>query len=143
MFFFLQRRETRLNLSKPTPPAYFFGVKLMSVGVVNFGQVQKVRFVGVKIFRSCSNQFSVMLIRSSQLASKIVVHLCKFVQACHTLSSFYRFPRKGIQHKHTFFCFSVSIKSIPKGKGQRRAFVRWTSHSHVLLLLNMIEAVMI
>ena len=29
------------NLSKPTPPAYFFGVKLMFIGVMNFGQNQK------------------------------------------------------------------------------------------------------
>ena len=41
--------------AKPTAPAYFFGVKLMFVGVVNFGQVQKIRFVGVNIFWSCSN----------------------------------------------------------------------------------------
>ena len=43
------------DLSKPTAPAYFFGAKLMFVGVVNFGQVQKIRFVGMKIFWSCSN----------------------------------------------------------------------------------------
>ena len=29
------------NLSKPTAPAYFSGVKLMFVGVMNFGQIKK------------------------------------------------------------------------------------------------------
>ena len=52
------------DLSKLIVPAYFFGVKLMFVGVVNFGQVQKIRFVGVNIFRSYSNQFSVIFIWS-------------------------------------------------------------------------------
>ena len=66
------------DLSKPTAPAYFFGVKLMFVGVMNFGQIQKIRFVVVnifwsysnnkahrcEIFRSYSNQFSFILIRS-------------------------------------------------------------------------------
>ena len=48
----------------------FFGVKLMLVvGVMKFGQIQKVRFVVVKIFRSYSNQFSVILIWSSWLTS--------------------------------------------------------------------------
>ena len=42
------------DLSKPTATAYFFGIKLMFVGVMNFGEVQKIRFVGVKNFRSCS-----------------------------------------------------------------------------------------
>ena len=37
--------EPRLgDLSKPTEPTYFFGVKLILVGVVNFGQNQKIRF---------------------------------------------------------------------------------------------------
>ena len=67
------------QLSKPTPPAYFLGVKLMFVGVMNFGQIKKIRFVVVNIFRSYSinkvrrceifwsysNQFLVILIRSS------------------------------------------------------------------------------
>ena len=43
------------DLSKPTAPAYFFGVKLMFVDIVNFGQIQQIKFVGVKNFRSCSN----------------------------------------------------------------------------------------
>ena len=43
------------DLSKLNAPAYFFGVMLMFVGVVNFGQVQKIRFVGGKNFRPCSN----------------------------------------------------------------------------------------
>ena len=57
------------DLSKPTSPAYFLGVKLMFVSVMNFGQIQKIRFVVVKIFWSNSNQFSVILIGSSELAS--------------------------------------------------------------------------
>ena len=40
------------DLSKPTASAYSFGVKLIFVGVVNFGQVQKIRFVDVKNFGS-------------------------------------------------------------------------------------------
>ena len=61
------------DLSKPTAPAYFFGVKLMFVGVVlmfvgvmNFGQVQKIRFF-MKIFWSNSYQFLAILVRSSKL----------------------------------------------------------------------------
>ena len=42
------------DLPKPTTPAYFFVVKVMFIGVMNFGQIQKLRFVGVKIFWSCS-----------------------------------------------------------------------------------------
>ena len=38
------------DLSKPTAPANFFGVKLMFVGVVNFSHVPTLRFIGVKIF---------------------------------------------------------------------------------------------
>ena len=38
------------DLSKPTAPAYFPGIKLMFVGVMNFGHVSTIRFVGVKIF---------------------------------------------------------------------------------------------
>ena len=57
------------DLSKLTTPANFFVGKLMLVGVMNFGQIQKVRFVIVKIFWSYSNQFLVILIRSSSLAS--------------------------------------------------------------------------
>ena len=64
------------DLSKPTAPAYFLGVKLMFVGVmlmfvgvVNFSQVQKIRFFVVKIFGSNSNQLLVILIRSCELAS--------------------------------------------------------------------------
>ena len=41
------------DLSKLTAPAYFFGVKLMFVGVVNLSQNQKIRFVGVTNFWSC------------------------------------------------------------------------------------------
>ena len=42
---------------------------VMFVGVMNFGQVQKIRFFVVKIFWSNSNKFLVILIRSSKLAS--------------------------------------------------------------------------
>ena len=43
----------------------YFGVKLMFVGAMNFGQIQKIRFIVVKIFWSYSNQFLVILIWSS------------------------------------------------------------------------------
>ena len=46
-------------------PAYFWGVKLMFVGVMNFGQYQKIRLVVVKVLGSYSNQFLVILILSS------------------------------------------------------------------------------
>ena len=59
------------DLSKLTVPEYFLGVKLMFVSVMNFDQVQKIKFVLVKNFWSNSNQFSVILIRSSELASII------------------------------------------------------------------------
>ena len=52
------------DLSKPTTPAYFFGVKLMFVGFVNFGPIQKIRFVGVINFRSCYNPIFGHLCRS-------------------------------------------------------------------------------
>ena len=55
------------DLSKPTARAYFWGVKLMLICVANFGKIKRIRFVVVKIF--CSNQFSVILIQSSKLAS--------------------------------------------------------------------------
>ena len=58
------------GLSKLTAPAYFLGVKLMFVGVANFGQIQKIRFVVVKICWLYSNEFLVILIRSSKLASE-------------------------------------------------------------------------
>ena len=47
----------------------FVGVMVMFVGVMNFGQVQKIRFVIVKIFWCHSNQFLVILNWSSELAS--------------------------------------------------------------------------
>ena len=43
--------------------------KLMFVGVMSFGQDQKIMFVVVKKFQSNSNQFLVILIWSSELAS--------------------------------------------------------------------------
>ena len=67
------------DLSMSTALAYFLEVKLMFVGVMNFGQIQKIRFVVVNIFWLCSinkvhrceifqsynNQFLVILIQSS------------------------------------------------------------------------------
>ena len=53
--------------SKPTAPAYFYGVKLMFVGVKNFGQIQKIGFVVVKNFWTNSNHFLVIMIWSSLL----------------------------------------------------------------------------
>ena len=50
----------------------FFGVNLMFVGVMNFSQVQKIRFNVVNVFWSNFNQFLVILIRSSELASFIM-----------------------------------------------------------------------
>ena len=38
------------DLSKLTALAYFFGVKLMFVGVMKFGNIQIIRFVIVKFF---------------------------------------------------------------------------------------------
>ena len=49
----------------------FVCVMLMFVSVMNFGQVQKIRFVVVEIFWLNSNQFLVILIRSSELASLV------------------------------------------------------------------------
>ena len=40
------------DLSKLTASAYFWGVKLMLVCVMNFGQVKKIRFFVVKIFQT-------------------------------------------------------------------------------------------
>ena len=40
------------DLSKPTAPAYFFGAELMLVGAMNFGRIQKIKFIVVKIFWS-------------------------------------------------------------------------------------------
>ena len=50
------------DLSKPTAPAYFLGVKLMFVGVMNFGQVQKIRFVMVNFFGHVRTLASVIFI---------------------------------------------------------------------------------
>ena len=50
------------DLSKPTAPAYLFGVKLMFIGGVNFGQVKKIRFVGVNIFQYVLTLISVIFI---------------------------------------------------------------------------------
>ena len=57
------------DLSKLTPPAYFWGIKLMFVGVMNFSHVPTLRFVIVKCFRSKSNPNLVILNRSCELAS--------------------------------------------------------------------------
>ena len=69
--FFLRKSKARLgDLSKLTAPAYFWGVKLMFVGDVNFSHVPTLRFVGVNIFWSYSNQNSIILIRSCELATR-------------------------------------------------------------------------
>ena len=57
------------DLSKLTAPAYFWGVKLMFVGVVNFGHVPTLRFISVRIFWSKFNQNLVILIRSCEHVS--------------------------------------------------------------------------
>ena len=56
------------DLFKPTAPAYFWGVKLIFVGVVNFGHVQLLRFVVLKIFGHVLTLILVVLIQSSNLA---------------------------------------------------------------------------
>ena len=43
------------DLSKLTAPAFFGGVKLMFVGVMNFSQIQRIMFVIVNINQSYSN----------------------------------------------------------------------------------------
>ena len=50
------------DLSKLIVPAYFFGVKLMFVGVVNFGQVQKKGSSVWKIFGHILTLISVIFI---------------------------------------------------------------------------------
>ena len=75
------------DLSKLTAPAYFFVVKVMFASVVNFGQIQKLRFVGVKIFRSCSTMtfghlHSVMLTcftRTSELVCYLIVTCASYL----------------------------------------------------------------
>ena len=57
------------DLSKPIAPAYFWGVKLMFVGVVNFGHVPTLIFFGANIFWSKSNQNVIILIWSYEQAS--------------------------------------------------------------------------
>ena len=63
MTFFLVEEQSE-GASEADRTSIFFGVKLMFVGVMKLGQVQKIRFVGVKIFWSYSKQFSVIFIRS-------------------------------------------------------------------------------
>ena len=45
------------DLSKPTAPAYFFVVKVMLVGVVNFGQTQNEGLSVWKIFGHVQTNF--------------------------------------------------------------------------------------
>ena len=89
-------------------PAYLFGVKLMFVGVANFGHVPMLRLVGVKIFRSKSNQNLVILIRSCELA------LVEFLPQICSMQT---------QHEPDRFCrgkvASNLVKCIP-GKCLRR-----------------------
>ena len=56
----------------------------MFFGVMNFGQIQKIRLVVVKNFWSNSNQFLVILIRSSELVSYF---LCLQPKAFVTITS--------------------------------------------------------
>ena len=67
------------RLSRRDQQIFFCG-KLMLVGVMNFGQIQKIMFVVVKIFWSNSNQFLVILIWSSKLASNywLLLHFLFF-----------------------------------------------------------------
>ena len=51
VFFLVEERSEVGQRLDRAAPAYFLGVKLMFVDVVNFGQVD----VGVKNFLSCSN----------------------------------------------------------------------------------------
>ena len=90
------------DLSKPTAPAYFFGVKLMFVSVVNFGQNQKIMFLVVKIFRSNFSQFLVILIRSSELASSIFV-MTLFI---FSLENWLNIDEARIWHCHYFWKWS-------------------------------------
>ena len=74
MFFFLVEVHSHGACEAGGPvqadrTSKFFGVKLMFVSVMNFDQVQKIRFVVVKNFQPNSNQISVILIWSSELAS--------------------------------------------------------------------------
>ena len=65
----VQACKPGLGTCPSRPHQHFFGgVKLMFVGVVNFGQIQKISFVNVKIFWSNFNQFLVIMIWSSELA---------------------------------------------------------------------------
>ena len=79
------------DLSKLTAPAYFLGVKLMFVGVANFSQIKKIRFVIVNIFRSYSNQFLVILIRSSKFASN-KTRAQKSIRICRNYSFCFNLP---------------------------------------------------
>ena len=55
----------------------------MFVGVVNFGHVPTLRFVGVKHFRSYYNQKLVILIWSSELASDLVEQKIRMLLLCN------------------------------------------------------------
>ena len=88
------------DLSMPTAPAYFWGVKIMFVGIMNFGQIQKIRFVVVKIFWSNSNQFLVILIWSSAVASFISEALFISVYIKHTFLYKYAKIFKGMFKKN-------------------------------------------
>ena len=55
-FFLVEEQSDRAgDLSKPTVQTYFWGVKLMIVGVMNFSHIHLLRFVVLKMFWSCSN----------------------------------------------------------------------------------------
>ena len=67
--FFVEEQSQVGQVSQLTALAYFWGVKLMFVGIMNFGHIPTLKFVGVKIFQSKSNPNLVVLNRSSELAS--------------------------------------------------------------------------
>ena len=61
--------------------AGFLGVKLMFVGIVNFGHVPTLSFVGVNFFRSNSNQFGhIDLVKITSLSSSDVKVLAMKLQ---------------------------------------------------------------
>ena len=71
------------DLSEPTTPAYFWGVKLTFGAVIFFSHVQLLGFVNVKIFRSCSNLILVIFICSCEQPQYF--HLIKIPACLHKL----------------------------------------------------------
>ena len=81
----------------------FLGVKLLFVSIMNFGQIQKVRFIIAKIFQSNSYQLLVILIWSNELASfglefKIFCSYCFAQQSLErilNIQHFSNFPKQS------------------------------------------------